>query len=85
MCKTFAVIGYDAFKIVVEGKNEILTTTTSDSREKERQKSRYYSADLPCLFHMKERTMSAAALVGCFDDIVRSAAILSEGIEGGKS
>ncbi|XP_031551269.1 rac GTPase-activating protein 1-like isoform X2 [Actinia tenebrosa] len=31
---------------------------------------------------MKETAMSAAALVGSFDDIVRSAAILSEGIEG---
>jgi hypothetical protein len=33
---------------------------------------------------MRETAMSAAALVGSFDDIVRSAAILSEGIEGGK-
>lgn len=29
--------------------------------------------------------MSVAALVGSFDDIVRSASVLTEGIEGGKS
>lgn len=32
---------------------------------------------------MKESIMSVATLVGSFDDIVRSASVLAEGIEGG--
>lgn len=32
---------------------------------------------------MKESIMSVAALVGSFDDIVRSTSVLAEGIEGG--
>ena len=32
---------------------------------------------------LKESTMSVATLVGSFDDIVRSASVLAEGIEGG--
>ena len=32
---------------------------------------------------LKEQIMSVATLVGSFDDVVRSASVLAEGIEGG--
>lgn len=82
------LIGYDRFKCVVEGKNEI--DLVANRFVFDEVKEILFETDVLAfisswLIEKRQPNMSVAALVGSFDDIVRSASVLTEGIEGGES